>query len=114
MNDSEAFRVWLAKYKAEAVIGFHPGLFWECKTPEGKPIPFVCLHASPQEGTRHIPGAYAPEELYTRQALRQLDGLIRHGDCGVPEHAYDLIIHTLWCPGSPPPPFHSDCTTCRP
>ncbi len=101
LMDADAFRKWVWRHQPEAVIAFSPGYSWFCKNRAGDPIPFASLHADLGDLTRHIPGAAQPRDVLVECALRRMDDLIRHGDCGVPARATELVLPATWHEGVP-------------
>jgi len=99
IQESGAFTAWLRHHQPEAVIGFSPGFHWECHDAAGRPIPFVTLHASERSDNRHIPGSLQDWRVHARNAMRQMDVMIRCGDCGIPAHRSTLLIDPRWHAG---------------
>ena len=65
---------------------------------QGERIPFYSLHASTRHETQ-IPGIFEDSQRLAREALRQMDSMIRHGDIGVPESATHMVIDPKWLDG---------------
>jgi LacI family transcriptional regulator len=99
LNDSKAFRNWIQEYQPDAVIGFNNGLWWDCLDARGKHIPFFSLHAYQDQDTAHISGVFEDSQRLVSEALRQMDGMIRHGEIGVPESATHIVIDQKWMDG---------------
>lgn len=99
MPGEDAYRGWLRLYLPEAVIGFSTGGYWGCREVLGEGVPYVALHTGTREESQFVPGAKQQLAVHAENAIRLIDSMIRHADCGVPAHRYSLLIDPVWFDG---------------
>lgn len=100
----EQYAHWLTTYQPDAILAFHSGLWWETRRILGQAVPFVCLQTNLSQTVRHIPGTYDSKATLARVALRQMGGLIRDGETGIPSSQFQVVIEPFWHDGEGIPP----------
>lgn len=100
LHDVDAYAPWLKEHKPDAVVGFFPEHVDRICDEQGRPIPFVALHAGHNPLYAHVPGSHTSGSMLVREALRQMSSLIRHGNGGVPEQIFHFLVEPTWHHGA--------------
>ena len=94
---------WLKTEKADAVVAFSVGHFYDLtnmgiKIP--KDIGFASLHVEPDQWGEKISGLSTPYVQMGIVAANRMDTMIRHHERGIPGIAEQIAIRSVWKEGS--------------
>lgn len=111
VEDAQALADWYAKYRPDAVLGFHMGMIQTLRS-AGWSVPgdtgFACLHLLEEESERFIAGGVAGvNQNYAqiaRSSINLLDQMIRHGESGTPSCPIRIEVESIWSDGASLPP----------
>ena len=100
---------WLKRYEPDAVIGFSDGDLWTLKA-QNIEIPeklgFAAMHCLDHRG--NCAGIRYNVDGIARQAVQQLDHLLRFRELGKPETVRDTVLNFAWQDGTSLPRKRGD------
>ncbi|MEI8340642.1 MAG: LacI family DNA-binding transcriptional regulator [Verrucomicrobiota bacterium] len=102
-NKPADFARWLKKEKADAVVGFSVGHYYDItnariKVP--KDVGFAALHAEQGQRLGEISGLTTPHLHLGVVAANRMDTMIRHHERGIPNIAEQIALRSGWQEGS--------------
>jgi len=100
--DRTPFMAWVERYKPDAVLAFHDGLYFHLidggyKIP--RDIGFASLHKNVDDMDPRIAGVCENAPLVAVSAVNFLDQMIRHGERGLPTAPVNIMVEGTWSQG---------------
>lgn len=89
---------WLRRYRPDGIAGFTLAFFQalNLRYLPGEGRLFMAINQDELGVSPTIPGAIEPIMLQARRAIDLLDGMIRHGEVGMPEQPVEILVPPEW------------------